>query len=147
LHSKDELTLFLGNEELAESARLMELIGTWSSIKILNYLYQKNMTISTANLSRELHFDIDNTRKILEALEKYRFVELQIAKDGTNLWLAKSPKKISLIIDKSGIQSNVEELSNTHNVAIRKEADIDDETNPSSEDKEKKKTEDEGGFN
>ncbi len=147
MHSKDELTLFLGNEELAESARLMELIGTWSSIKILNYLYQKNMTISTANLSRELHFDIDNTRKILEALEKYRFVELQIAKDGTNLWLAKSPKKISLIIDKSGIQSNVEELSNTHNVAIRKEADIDDETNPSSEDKEKKKTEDEGGFN
>ena len=147
MHSKDELTLFLGNEELAESARLMELIGTWSSIKILNYLYQKNMIISTANLSRELHFDIDNTRKILEALEKYRFVELQIAKDGTNLWLAKSPKKISLIIDKSGIQSNVEELSNTHNVAIRKEADIDDETNPSSEDKEKKKTEDEGGFN
>ncbi len=121
MHTKEELTLFLGDEKLAESAKLMELFGTWPSIKILNHLSQINTTISTADLSRELHLDIDDTRKILEALRNYGFVELQIAKDGTNLWFTKTPKRISLIISKTGLRASVDELPDKQDEAIRKE--------------------------
>ncbi len=108
MHTKEELAVFLGNDKLAESARLLELIGTWASIKILQYLAQIGKAANTAELARELHLDIDDTLRILEELKNYDFVELLVSRDGTKLWNAKIPRRTILDITDTGIKVNLE---------------------------------------
>lgn len=94
--SKAELERFF-SEEQSEEVQFLEIVATWPSLRILEYLYENEPT-TTAALARGVNMDMRDVKDRLEALEKHGIVSRK-----NDNWRSQT-EKIQMEIRKSGDQ-------------------------------------------
>lgn len=94
--SKAELERFF-SEEQSEEVQFLEIVATWPSLRILEYLYENEPT-TTAALARGVNMDMRDVKDRLEALEKHGIVSRK-----NDNWRSQT-EKIQMEIRKTGDQ-------------------------------------------
>ena len=94
--SKAELERFF-SEEQSEEVQFIEIVATWPSLRILEYLYENEPT-TTAALARGVNMDMRDVKDRLEALEKHGIVSRK-----NDNWRSQT-EKIQMEIRKTGDQ-------------------------------------------